>query len=83
MNLIKDYFNVSFISSEENVVSTASTTVVSLTVVSAGVVSVDCEQEANTATAKMEKITFFMVFFKYYFFKTLINIIESVVLTRG
>jgi hypothetical protein len=51
--------------------------------VSAGVVSVDCEQEANTATAKMEKITFFMVFFKYYFFKTLINIIESVVLTRG
>ncbi len=69
MNLIKDYFNVSFISSEENVVSTASTTVVSLTVVSAGVVSVDCEQEANTATAKMEKITFFMVFLNIIFLR--------------
>jgi hypothetical protein len=32
-------------------------------------------QEANMATARIEKITFFMVFFKYYFFKIIINII--------
>jgi hypothetical protein len=37
--------------------------------VSAGVVSVDCEQEANTATAKMEKITFFMVFLNIIFLR--------------
>mgnify|MGYP007127783635 CR=1 FL=1 len=52
---------MSFISSEENVVSFPSTTVVSLTVVSVGVVSVDCEQDANMATAKIAKITFFIV----------------------
>jgi len=58
-------------------VSFPSTTVqqVSLTVVSVGVVSVDCEQDANMDTAKIAKITFFMVFFKYYFFKIIINII--------
>ena len=67
---------MSLSSSEENVVSFPSTTVqqVSLTVVSVGVVSVDCEQDANMATAKIAKITFFMVFFKYYVFKIKINI---------
>jgi len=52
-----------------------SRSVESTTTESVGVVSVDCEQDANMDTAKIAKITFFMVFFKYYFFKIIINII--------
>ncbi len=63
-----DYFKVSLSSSEEKVVSIAveSTTIVESTrVESDEVVSVDCEHEANIATAKIAKNRFFILFYKF------------------
>lgn len=63
-----DYFKVSLSSSEEKVVSIAveSTTIVeSTSVESDEVVSVDCEHEANIATARIAKNRFFILFYKF------------------
>ena len=63
-----DYFKVSLSSSDENVVSTdvESTTIVeSVSHESHGVVSVDCEHEANIATARIAKNRFFILFYKF------------------